>query len=247
MNQYQEAVTDVTTLKMEEDMLITNYQDVLRNIPLFKSFTSDDFKRFFKDIKYRIEEFSRNSMVFIEGETCNTLNIILDGNIRIQKIDPIGKSLVVVEFTKGDIIGETLLFGEDNKYPMTGISVEKSTILYIEKDAVLSLCQRDTNFLNEFFKLLSAKSVTLSNKLKEISLKTIRQKVSEFLVLEYERSKVEKIPLNMTKKEWADILGVQRPSLSRELIGMKKDGIIDYDYKYVYIKDIAALKNILYE
>jgi len=228
-------------------MLITDFQYVLKDIPLFKSFKSDDFIRFFKDIRYKIEEFSKDSMVFMEDEICNTLNIILEGNIRIQKIDPIGKSLVVVEFTKGDIIGETLLFGEDSRYPMTGISVEKSIVLYIEKDAVLSLCQRDVNFLNEFFKLLSSKSITLSKRLKEISLKTIRQKISEFLILEYSKLKVKKIPLNMTKKEWADILGVQRPSLSRELIRMKNDGVIDYDYNFVYIKDLRALKSTLYE
>ncbi len=40
----------------------------------------------------------------------------------------------------------------------------------------------------------------------------------------------------MTKEELANQLFVQRPSLSRELAKMKKDGIIDYDRYTITIK-----------
>ena len=46
----------------------------------------------------------------------------------------------------------------------------------------------------------------------------------------------------MSKKEWADKLGVQRPSLSRELIKMKEEGIIDYDKDTISILNSSALK-----
>lgn len=36
-------------------------------------------------------------------------------------------------------------------------------------------------------------------------------------------------------------MGVQRPSLSRELFRMKEEGLIDYNYKYIYIKDLDAI------
>lgn len=46
----------------------------------------------------------------------------------------------------------------------------------------------------------------------------------------------------MSKKDWAEKLGVQRPSLSRELIKMKEEGLIDYDKEKIFIKDINAIK-----
>ena len=48
--------------------------------------------------------------------------------------------------------------------------------------------------------------------------------------------------MNMSKKEWADKLGVQRPSLSRELMNMKKDGLIDYDRKNIKILDLEEIE-----
>ena len=47
----------------------------------------------------------------------------------------------------------------------------------------------------------------------------------------------------MSKKDWADKLGVQRPSLSRELINMKKDGLIDYDRSKIIILDLEEIKD----
>lgn len=226
-------------------MKLENYFDVLKNINLFGSFSNEDFIELFKKIDYRITAYSKDSMVFIEGRECNTLNIILGGNIRIQKIDSFGNALVVVDFKEGDIYGETLLFGKPNTYPMTGISTLNTTVLYIPKDAVFFLCRNDEVFLKEFLTLLSLKSVTLSSKLNQISLKTIRQKICEFILVDYNKNKSLKIKLNMTKREWADIMGVQRPSLSRELLAMKSLGLIDYDYKHIYVKELEEIKDLV--
>lgn len=226
-------------------MKIGNYYEFLKNMDLFKSFSDEELIGLFSDIDYWIESYSKNSMIFMEGRECNTLNIILDGNIRIQKIDQEGNTLVVVDFKEGDVYGETLLYGNPNIYPMTGISTVQTTVLFISKEDVFYLLKNDDTFLKEFLGLLSSKSVTLGNKLKQISLKTIRQKICEFILMDYNKNKSLKIKLNMTKKEWADIMGVQRPSLSRELLMMKKAGIIDYDYNFIFVKDLERIRGML--
>lgn len=226
-------------------MKLENYYNILKAINLFGNFSDEDFSKFFKNTNYWMSTYSKDSMVFIEGRECNSLNIILSGNIRIEKIDPFGKTLAIVDFKDGDIYGETLLFGKPNTYPMTGISTMDTTVLFIPKDVVFYLCKNDDVFLKEFITSLSLKSVTLSSKLKQISLKTIRQKICEFILLDYNKNKSLKIKLNMTKTEWADIIGVQRPSLSRELLMMKNLGLIDYDYKYIYVMNLEEIKNIV--
>jgi Mn-dependent DtxR family transcriptional regulator len=49
----------------------------------------------------------------------------------------------------------------------------------------------------------------------------------------------------MTKKDWADKIGVQRPSLSRELIKMKEEGIIEYYKNIIIIEDLKALECLI--
>ena len=42
----------------------------------------------------------------------------------------------------------------------------------------------------------------------------------------------------------ADLLNTARPSLSRELMKMQEEGIIEIDKKHIIIKNIEALENL---
>ena len=48
--------------------------------------------------------------------------------------------------------------------------------------------------------------------------------------------------LSMNREMFADFLGVARPSLSRELMNMQKDGLIAVDKEEVRICDREALE-----
>lgn len=49
----------------------------------------------------------------------------------------------------------------------------------------------------------------------------------------------------MTKEKIAESLGITRPSLSRELINMKDEGLIDYSRNYIKILDLEEIEDIL--
>ncbi len=51
----------------------------------------------------------------------------------------------------------------------------------------------------------------------------------------------------MTKQKLSEILGIPRPSLSRELINMKNDNLINYEKDYIEILDKEKLELILIE
>ena len=51
----------------------------------------------------------------------------------------------------------------------------------------------------------------------------------------------------MTKQKLSEVLGIPRPSLSRELINMKNDNIIDYSKDFIKILDKDKLESILME
>lgn len=226
-------------------MSIKEYINVIKNATLFSSFTSENLDILFSKIPYKLEKYSKGDVILAEEDTCNTLNLILEGIVEIQKIDSSGKILSIAEFSEGDIFGEMLIFADRNSSPINAISKTKSTILHINKGSVISLCQQNESFLSEYLRIISNKAMILNLKLKEVTLKTIRQKISEFILYQYKEQRSLKIKLNMTKKDWADKIGVQRPSLSRELIKMKEEGIIDFDKNIITIEDLDTLSELL--
>lgn len=211
---------------------------------LFIDFNIDGLKNFFSTIDYSIESYGKDDIIFLEDDICHNLSIILEGEVEIQKIDSNGKVLTVAHFKKGDTFGENLIFGDINTYPMTVLSKTKSIVLHIPKNSVAMLCQKSSSFLYQYLRTLSNRAVNLSSKLKQVTLKTIRQQICEFLYNEYISSGQKIIKLGMSKKEWADKLGVQRPSLSRELIKMKEEGIINYDKDTISILNPSVLNRM---
>jgi len=223
-------------------MKLEKYLSVLEKSKLFGIHADVDFIKIFNSIDYKILKYSKGQVVHNEDDLCNFLSIILEGNIEIQKIDSLGKLLTVAEFTTGSTFGENLIFGDKKRYPMTVFSKTNTIVLEIKKESVATLCQLDPKFMLEFLNTVSNRAMVLNSKLKEITLKTIRQKICEFLLLQYNKTQTVEIKIGMTKKDWADKLGVQRPSLSRELIKMKEEGLIDYDKDIIIIKDVEGLE-----
>ena len=222
-------------------MDIKRYLDLIAHIDLFRNLEKDNLLELFSFNKYHISKYSKGEVIHFQNEICNTMDIILTGQALVQKIDENGNILTISTFPSGEIIGANLLFSSKNHYPMTAISKVNSTLLHIHRDLVLELCQKDMHFLTSLITTISDKTLTLTDKINTIALKTIKQRIIDFLIYEYHTQKNFKIKLNMSKKEMAERFGIQRPSLSRELNNMRKEGLLDYDANAITILDMEII------
>jgi len=123
---------------------------------------------------------------------------------------------------------------------LTVLSKTDAIILHIKKDLILKLCQTNIYFLNNFLKSISDKTLILTDKIKSLSMKTIRQCIIDFLIYESFSQNSRIIKLNYTKKELAEKFGIQRSSLSRELNKMRTIGLIEYDAHSITIINIES-------
>ncbi|WP_058486560.1 Crp/Fnr family transcriptional regulator [Defluviitalea phaphyphila] len=223
-------------------MNIKNYLGILKLTRLFKGFSDEELIHLFETHNYIISKYNKGTIIHFESEKCNCWDIILKGQVFIQKIDEKGNVLTITEFKVGDNIGGNLLFSKYPYYPMSVVAKSDTHILHIDKNLILQLCQISQDFLVEFLSCISDKTMILTSKIKSISMKSIRESIIEFLNYEYYTQKNKEIKLNMTKKELAERLGVQRTSLSRELNKMKKDGLIDYNAHSITICDFDIIR-----
>ncbi|AYE34413.1 Crp/Fnr family transcriptional regulator [Clostridium septicum] len=224
---------------------MNEFLEVIGECSIFKKIKKEDIKNFIENSSYKLASYDKNDIIAVEGEDCNSIGIVVDGIIEIQNIYENGKNLTIKRFSRGDVFGEALVFSKQHIYPATIISVSKSKILFINKESIINFCFKDVDFLNNFMCLLSEKIIMLNNKIRNTSLKSIRQKISNFLLEQYNIREKTVINLNISKKEFAEILGIPRPSLSRELINMKDEGIIDLNKREINILDIDKLEEIM--
>jgi CRP/FNR family transcriptional regulator, dissimilatory nitrate respiration regulator len=170
------------------------------------------------------------------------MDIILDGQVAVQKIDEEGNVLTIHVFSARDILGPNLIFSTINSYPMTVVSKTDAVILHLYKELILELGQNNLGFMVSLLRTISDRMVILTDKISSISHKTIRQQIIAFLTYEYHIQKTSVIKLNYSKKDLAERLGIQRSSLSRELNKMRRDGLLEYNAKTITLKNIEVVK-----
>ena len=78
-------------------------------------------------------------------------------------------------------------------------------------------------------RLISAKNVTLIQKIEVISKKTLREKILAYLSIQAQVQGTRYFEIPLGRVELADYLCADRSALTRELSSMKADGLIDFD------------------
>ena len=118
---------------------------------------------------------------------------------------------------------------------MTITAKQPTIILEINKERLFTLFSNNHDFLRSYLEFVSDHAVILGDRIKHYVNKTIRECIMNYLEYERQKQNSNQIRLNITKKAWAEKMGVQRTSLSRELAKMRKDGLIRYDAKSIEI------------
>lgn len=211
------------------------YLDAISSIDLFRAYTKEELHEIFSSFNIDIRKYQKEQIIHLQNELCNSMDIILTGQVSVRKIDENGNVFTVNTFTDTEMIGANLLFSSKSYYPMTVVATSKATVLHLQKELILRLCQTNVNFTVDFIKTISDRTTLLADKINAISLKTIRKQIIDFIEYERYMQKSNIIKLNTSKKDLAERLGIQRTSLSRELNKMRKEGILKYDAKTITI------------
>lgn len=213
---------------------------------LFIGLSDEGIRNVLKEIKYYIKTYSKGEIIAHEDDECRSLALVLFGTVEIQRLYSNGKYIVLSRLLEGDVFGEALVFSKSKTYPATVIALSECKVLFINKEDVLKICSYEEKVLENFISLLSDKVFILNSKIKSISFKSLRQKVINYILNEIKEQKSNSIILNNTKEEIASLLGIPRPSLSRELISLRDLGYIEFDRKIIRVLDVESLEEELF-
>ncbi|MBX9137869.1 MULTISPECIES: Crp/Fnr family transcriptional regulator [unclassified Clostridium] len=213
---------------------------------LFIGLSDESIRNVLREIKYYIKTYSKGEIIAHEDDECKSLALVLFGTVEIQRLYSNGKYIVLSRLLQGDVFGEALVFSKSKTYPATVIALNECKVLFINKEDVLKICSYEEKVLENFISLLSDKVFILNSKIKSISFKSLRQKVINYILNEIKDQKSNSIILNNTKEEIASLLGIPRPSLSRELISLRDLGYIEFDRKIIRVLDVESLEEELF-
>ncbi len=218
---------------------------ILSTNTLFKGLYLDRIECLLDLCNYNISVFEKNSIVLNENDPCANMGFILEGKVNSIKSDPDGSNTIVRSMTVGDFFGEALVFSSGQSCPSNIMTSGKTTILFISSESLLSLCEIDEIFLKNFLRSLSDKILLLNKKIKILSYASVRQKLSCFFIDLSNIQQTCDIVLDMTREELSQLLGVARPSISRELSKMVSSNLISVKGRNITLLNIEYMANLL--
>jgi len=217
---------------------------ILLENPLFKGTTQEELSRNLDGLGYQIKNFRKGDILAFQGDVCNKLIILLKGSVRGEMIDYSGKLIKIEDIAAPRALAPLFLFGTENKYPVEVTANEEVEALFIPKDSVLLLFQRNKRFLENYLNTSANYAKTLSDKLFFLSFKNIKQKLASY-ILRLSTGTDDKIVMDRSQQQMADYFGVSRPSLARELSHMQEEGLISVDRKHIRILKKEKLKELI--
>jgi CRP-like cAMP-binding protein len=161
----------------------------------------------------------------MQGAPYKALYIIIDGNCSGEMSDESGKLLKIEDFYAPYTIASAMLFADDNRIPVTVTTRSPVRLLVIRKEDLLLIAQKNIRFMDNLLKDIANKFLFISSKLYYFKFNTLNEKILAYL----KRQKKDSdgfVQLRHTVFELANLFGVERPSLSRALSRMEKDGIL---------------------
>ena len=212
---------------------------------LFKDFSNQEINYFLITSQYKIADYQAGQIIAIEGDPLTKIGLILGGTLEVQKNYPSGKTVTINQLTTGDTFGEVAIFSSKKIYPSTIFSTTDSKIMFVKKDKILRFCFQNDKFFKSLLQLLSEKILILDNRLCLLSRETIRQKICFYLIERYRQEQNLQIHTAISREKMAEQFAITRPSLSRELSKMKREGLIDLHKDTITIKNLNFLEQNL--
>lgn len=194
------------------------------------------------DIDHKIDHFKRGERIASQGDRVGSLYMLTKGKVKTEIISESGLTISVEEIMAPYPLAAAFLFADNNRFPVEVTALDDCEIIRIDKASVEKQMAKCPGFLRGFMAFIANRVQFLSERLKIFSQKGIKAKIA-YYILQRERNRT--FELGRSIASLAEYFGVERPSLSRALSEMVRDGVIRYESGKGEILKYNALKELL--
>lgn len=140
------------------------------------------------------------------------------------------------------LIAPAYIFAHNNEMPVSVETSKKTTLLRMRPSELKLLIDTDERIRWNFIQHLSRIDIFLSQKMRMLSLFSVKEKVAQYLIKMATEQQSRTIRLDVSRQEMADIFGIQKFSLLRCLSEFEEKGAIRIDGKTITILNSDDMK-----
>ena len=209
----------------------------LRGVPYFAELAEEELEWLLEQA--RTLTLRKNTILMSEGETGESMYIVLSGTIRIFVSDREGHEIVLYLEGPGSYIGEISLL-DDEPRTASAITLEKSEVLAISKTAFLACLERNPEVAFLIIRSLAQRLRRSTSAIRSLALDNVYQRLaSKLRELSREEDGLRRMPRRFSNQELGEMIGASREMVGRIVNELARGGYIEQvDRRWCLLKEL---------
>ena len=217
----------------------TDVLAVLRVTPVFRRLADQDLQTVAQAATVR--HYDKGQVVFEQDSPADAFYTIASGRVKIFKMLPTGKDLILEIFGTGDPLGAIAAY-DGRPFPASAVAIEDTVCVVIPRATFFRLLEEHPSLVRGLMLGMTIRMVELTNRLAQLSGTRVEPRFARlFLKLAGEMGRHERggtfVPLALSRQELADMTGTTIETgiriMSRwgkeEIVRTEKDGFVILD------------------
>jgi len=216
----------------------------LKNLDIFSHLRDEEYKMI--DTLVKMRRIKKGETLYFQGTPDDNLYLLKTGAVKITKLTPSGKEIILDIVKGGSMFGE-IVAGQPEERKESAQVIEDGLICTMTKEDFYGLTQIIPGLAIKMTKMIGFKRRKIENKLTDLLYRTVEQRLAKtFLTLlddfgvPYNDGYLLQIKLN--HRDYADLIASTRETVTATLNKLKNDGLIDFEGKYVFIKSLERIR-----
>ena len=221
-------------------------EGVLKATPVFRKLADADRATVARAASVRT--YRKGETIFEQDSPSEAFYTIASGRVKIFKMLPTGKDIILEVFGAGDPLGAIAVY-DDRPFPASAVALEDTTCVIIPRQAFFSLLEAHPSLVRGLMLGMTVRMVELTNRLAEMSGSRIEPRFARlFLKLASDMGQADRgggtfIPLLLSRQELADMTGTTIETAIRIMSRWGKQDIVRTEKDGFLIVDRAKLED----
>jgi CRP/FNR family cyclic AMP-dependent transcriptional regulator len=220
-----------------------NIQIHLRKIPLLASLSDEEVQMVRADL--RLRQYAKRDIVLQKGASGDSLLFLLTGQLQVIDVTEDGRAIGLRMLSPGDFFGEIAVINGSMRSASV-VALTPVLVALLPRNTALHLFSHSPSVANQMLRFLAAKVQRDSEFRALLSIHNTSKRIYTFIDLLKEKSAdnldvVENLP---THQDIANMINTSRETVTRTLLMLVQQGIIQKGTHRLIILDPAALHKL---
>ena len=213
-------------------------EDFLKRIEIFAELPEEELTKVAQ--LFRERRYKKNDIIFFEEDTGHYLYFVKEGRVKVSRLLPNGKEMILAFHSEGEYFGEMALI--DGGTTPASVTAVIPTVIYVMGAKEFANLLENPRINHIILKTLCSRC---RNAWAQIEVLTFHNADARIRTAFYHMARQTgintgsgvKIPMHLTHKEISDIVGISRETATRVLSHLQELNLIKVETRHFIVND----------